>query len=560
MVAWLRTWSPGDVRNQARTDGSGRFVMQRVAPGRITVYRRIPLEDNRGWMPSHSVSLDVKPGETVQLEIGGTGRPVVGRLAIPDGVKLSQFAVGHAFGSLSPVLPDLPAPDDYLVFDSERRLAWREAFARTPEGRSYIEDSERSYAVDLRPDGTFRVEDVPPGRYILKVPFEGVSRSSREGHQAFAHSEVIVAEIPGGRSDEPLDIGAVPLEVFPFHEPRVGEPAPTFAGNLPDGRPLDLAALRGKFVLLHFWSGRPEDAAIIPHLKATFHTFGRDPRFAMIGLIADETPAPARRYCARHGLSWEQRYIGSTYDPNRYEAAFGVWFPPAAFLIGPDGRIVARDLEGDAIRRAVARALASRPQPLPPEGAVEAQDARPSLTLEIIGAEDNKPLPGASVWVRHNWRQPRIIQGKADEEGRYIIDLAGRERDFLQVSVAHPGFAPLEFVWVDDDPKPESRTVALEPGVPIGGTVRDEQGRPIAGRGSICRSLRGRADPAATRAWSARTPRRSPTITVDGDPTPCPPRPVPASCSSCSRRIPITSPSSSSASPRTPFAPSRALS
>ena len=58
----------------------------------------------------------------------------------------------------------------------------------------------------------------------------------------------------------------------------------------------------------------------------------------MIGLIADETPGPVRRYAARHGLSWEQRYIGSTYDPNPFEAAFGVWFPPAAFLIGPDGR------------------------------------------------------------------------------------------------------------------------------------------------------------------------------------------------------------------------------
>ena len=77
----------------------------------------------------------------------------------------------------------------------------------------------------------------------------------------------------------------------------------------------------------------------------------------MIGLIADETPGPVRRYAARHGLSWEQRYIGSTYDPNPFEAAFGVWFPPAAFLIGPDGRILARDLQGEGIQQAVARAL-----------------------------------------------------------------------------------------------------------------------------------------------------------------------------------------------------------
>jgi peroxiredoxin len=145
--------------------------------------------------------------------------------------------------------------------------------------------------------------------------------------------------------------------VFPFHEPKVGEPAPTIAAQAPDGRPLDLAALRGKFVLLHFWSGRPEDTAVVPHLKATYDAFGRDPRFVMIGLNADETPGPVRRYAASRGLAWQQWYIGSTYDPNPTEAAFGIWFPPAAFLIGPDGRILAKDLQDDAIPKAVARAL-----------------------------------------------------------------------------------------------------------------------------------------------------------------------------------------------------------
>ena len=254
-----------------------------------------------------------------------------------------------------------PTPDDYLDFDSGRRSAWWDAFSRTPEGRAYVEDRDRSYAVDLRPDGTFRIEDVPAGRYVLKLPFEGLSRDTREGRQAFARAEVAVPEIPGGRSDEPLDIGAVPLHIFPFHEPRVGELAPTFVEPAPDGRPLDLAALRGKFVLLHFWSGRPEDAAVIPDLKATYEAFGRDPRFVMVGLNADETPGPVRRYAARHGLGWDLRYIGSTYDPNPIEAAFGVWFPPAAFLIGPDGRILAKDLEGETIRRAVAGALSKGP-------------------------------------------------------------------------------------------------------------------------------------------------------------------------------------------------------
>ena len=56
--------------------------------------------------------------------------------------------------------------------------AWWDAFRKTPEGRAYFENGEREYAVDLRPDGTFRIEDVPAGRYILTLPFEGTDRAA----------------------------------------------------------------------------------------------------------------------------------------------------------------------------------------------------------------------------------------------------------------------------------------------------------------------------------------------------------------------------------------------
>src|SRR5262245_64528344 len=98
---------------------SGRFVMDRVPPGRLMVYRRIETPD-QGWMVSHPVYLDAKPGETVRLQVGGTGRPIVGRLAIPDGVKLSHFALGHDHGALVPVLQEAPTPADYLVFNSDQ--------------------------------------------------------------------------------------------------------------------------------------------------------------------------------------------------------------------------------------------------------------------------------------------------------------------------------------------------------------------------------------------------------------------------------------------------------
>ena len=47
--------------------------------------------------------------------------------------------------------------------------------------------------------------------------------------------------------------------------------------------------------------------------------------------------------------------------------------------------------------------------------------------------------------------------------------------------VAHPGFAPIELRWDGEGPIPDSYTLAMDRGVPIGGTVRDDRGRPIAG-------------------------------------------------------------------------------
>lgn len=55
-----------------------------------------------------------------------------------------------------------------------------------PPRAQLVENRDRAYAVDLRPDGSFRIEDVPAGRYVLKLPFEGLSRGTREGQQAIA--------------------------------------------------------------------------------------------------------------------------------------------------------------------------------------------------------------------------------------------------------------------------------------------------------------------------------------------------------------------------------------
>jgi hypothetical protein len=92
---------------------------------------------------------------------------------------------------------------------------WHDAWNRSPEGTAYRR-AQRSYGVKLEPDGSFRVEDEEAGIYDLLI---SVSEQPRDPHTVrfgddrlgSARQEVVVPEMPAGRSDEPLNLGAIPL-------------------------------------------------------------------------------------------------------------------------------------------------------------------------------------------------------------------------------------------------------------------------------------------------------------------------------------------------------------
>ena len=357
-AVWNDRWIIGRVDCESLTDEAGRCVFERVAPGRQTVYCYVSNPNNHGWTPSNPVSVEVAPGQTVRVDIGGQGRPVVGRLVVPPGIALSKLVGGLC--ALRTERRECPHPEDYFDWPDDRQSDWVRTWHATPEGRAFFA-SERMYAIILGSDGSFRAEDVPAGRYLLNMPFTSRTSGDQTGRLGLARAVVNVPPIPGGRSDEPLDIGAVPLDVFPRNSLKVGDLAPALTTGAADGRPLDLGALRGKYVLLAFWATwRAQTLAVVTPLKATYDASGRDPRLVMIGLSMDATADISKRYAARHGLAFDQRHLGAGDDPNRVAAAFGVRYPPQILLIGPDGRVVAKDLEGDGIAQAVASALARK--------------------------------------------------------------------------------------------------------------------------------------------------------------------------------------------------------
>ncbi|MHC5538375.1 carboxypeptidase regulatory-like domain-containing protein, partial [Singulisphaera rosea] len=321
---------------RATTDASGRFVFERALPGKGSVARSIPLGRMRTGY-SHSTPVQIRANQTTRVAIGGVGRPLIGRVVMPAD---RNAPVDWSFG-LGSIM-------------TKPSLSQRLGLLAT-----------RSYTAKIEPDGTFRTEDVEPGSYTLILSLEAPPSNPNglgfnNNNLGAARREFDIPTRPGGRSDDPFDLGTIELVPSkPQKVIKVSEVAPTFQVETLDGTLLSLADYRGRFVLLDFWATWCGPCLKqTPHLKAAFEEFGKDDRFAMIGLSLDESRDRPKEYVEKNALGWTQGYLGP-WAKSKVPEDFGVTGIPSIWLIGPDGRVVARDLDGTGIKEAVADALSS---------------------------------------------------------------------------------------------------------------------------------------------------------------------------------------------------------
>ena len=162
-------------------------------------------------------------GETLRVQLGGTGRPVSGRLAWPDADDDRPLHVGvNLIRNDEDPAPFIALRDELLPEFREWSTEQKEAFAASDERKELETEINRRLGLTLaprmvmgfsvRPDGTFRTQGIAPGTYELKVLVQPPPREEGmpPGQPIARHAvRFIVPSLPEGEDyvDWPLDLG-----------------------------------------------------------------------------------------------------------------------------------------------------------------------------------------------------------------------------------------------------------------------------------------------------------------------------------------------------------------
>jgi thiol-disulfide isomerase/thioredoxin len=191
-------------------------------------------------------------------------------------------------------------------------------------------------------EGEFRklngdtVEVLRPNGTLLKLPLAKLS----EADQKFVAEQGAAASTASGEVERPK---VTHKEGSELQEGDIID----LVGRPVNGEKVDLAAMKGKVVLLDFWATWCGPCiAELPNVKAAYEKY-HDKGFEIVGISLDSDEKRLENFIEENDMPWPQLCDGKGWD-SKLAKQYGIRGIPAVFLV-KDNEIVATGVRGSRL-------------------------------------------------------------------------------------------------------------------------------------------------------------------------------------------------------------------
>jgi hypothetical protein len=156
-------------------------------------------------------TLELRPGAIAKVRLGWDGATVSGRLVVPNQLRAAvDLNLPHNTVILRERSAEPKLPADWQTMGKDKQQAWMKEWFAAPEGKAYqqTQPTLRLYMLRLAKDGSFKIENVPPGQYrlVAEMLSASVDANGQLARVANATKEVDVTK---GKT---IDLGDVLLQ------------------------------------------------------------------------------------------------------------------------------------------------------------------------------------------------------------------------------------------------------------------------------------------------------------------------------------------------------------